>query len=114
MVLRVVVVIKRGCIQPSCLSPYELVCAIQTVEQPKTRLDYINDIIESLAYDNKCDKDDDLFGKSIVSLPRKKERDSTVCSDKSNLVTGGKRSRTVLTECKKGVHAKCSLKHNCI
>ena len=61
-----------------------------TVKQPKTRLDYINDIIESLAYDYKCDKDDKLFGKSIASLPSKKERDCIICSDKSNLVTGGK------------------------
>ena len=30
VLLRVVVVIKRGCIQPSYLSPYELTYAIQT------------------------------------------------------------------------------------
>ena len=38
-----------------------------TVEQTKTRWDYIKDIINSIAYDDKRDMDDDLFGKSIVS-----------------------------------------------
>ena len=106
----VVVVVKRGCTQPSYLSPYEIIGAIQT----KTRLDYIRDIIDSIAYDDKRNIYDDLFGKSIVSLPSKKERYCTVCFDKCNPVTSCKRSKTEFTEYNKGVHAKCSLKPKCI
>lgn len=104
------VVVKWGCTQPSYLSPYEIICAIQT----KTGLDYIKDIIDSIAYDDKRNTDDDLFDKSIVSLPSKKERYCTVCFDKCNPVTSCKRSKTEFTEYNKGVHAKCSLKPKCI
>ena len=81
--------------QPSYLSPYELICAIET----KTRFDYIKGIIDLKEYYDKRDIDDDLFGKSIVSLPSKKERDCTVCSDKCNPATSCKRPRAEFTKC---------------
>ena len=83
-----------------------------TVAHPKTRLEFIKDVIDSLASDYK-----EIMAFSVASnhgianLPGKKEKDCIVCSNWNNPAIGRKRSRTVCTKCAKGVHAKCSLKH---
>ena len=86
-----------------------------TVAHPKTRLEFIKDVIDSLASDYKeIEAVSVSRNQDIRNLPGKKEKDCIVCSDRNNPAIGRKRSRTVCTKCDKGVHAKRSLKHKCL
>ena len=86
-----------------------------TVAHPKTRLEFIKDVIDSLASDYKeIEAVSVSRNQDIRNLPGKKEKDCIVCSDRNNPANGRKRSRTVCTKCDKGVHAKCSLKYKCL
>ena len=86
-----------------------------SVAHPKTRLEFIKDVIDSLASDYKeIEAVSVSRNQDIRNLPGKKEKDCIVCSDRNNPAIGQKRSRTVCTKCDKGVHTNCSLKHKCL
>lgn len=87
-----------------------------TADTPvKSRLRFIQDVIESLASlpSNPPPRQGNRRARtiSVRTLPGKKEKDCCVCSGR---YTGGvrRRSRTVCTFCSKGLHSKCVRQHN--
>ena len=83
-----------------------------TVGHPKTRLEFMKDVIDLRVSDYKETETVSVApNQGIANLPGKKEKDCIVFFDRNNLVIGRKRSTIVCTKCDKGVHAKCSLKH---
>ena len=76
------------------------------VGHPKTSLEFIKDVIDSLVADYKETEAVSVArNQGIGNLPGKKEKDCIVYSDQNNPAIGRKRSRTVYTKYDKGVHA---------
>ena len=87
-----------------------------TVRNSKSRLEFIKDVIDSLASESKAIVGDPVeppsATKKLRHLPGRKERECVVCSDQKN--NAHRRSRAVCSSCQKGVHALCFLKHKCL
>ena len=83
----------------------------------KTRLKFIQEIIEALSETQRCEplarQRRNRGNVTLSTLPGRKEKDCCVCSDRSR---GGvrRRSRTVCKLCGKGLHRDCvNLHQNC-
>ena len=87
-----------------------------TVENPKSRLEFIKDVLDSLASDSKVIVGDPVqpssATKKLTQLPGRKERECVVCSDRKNNTR--RRSRTVSSSCQKCIHALQFQKHKCL
>ena len=77
-----------------------------TVGHPKTRLEFIKDVIDSLVSDYKETEAVSVArNQGIANLPGKKEKDCIAYSDQNNPAIDRKRSRTVCEKYDKGAHA---------
>ena len=78
-----------------------------TVRNPNSRLEFIKDVIDSLASEFKAIVGDPVqppsATKKLTQWLGRKERECVVCSDQKN--NPCRRSRTVCSSCQKGVHA---------
>lgn len=85
----------------------------QTVDKPKSRLEFIKDIIDSLANESKVSEmpAESSTTPKLIQLSGKKERDCAVCSDRKNNIR--RRSTYSCSMCNKGVHTLCFVKHKC-
>ena len=88
-----------------------------TVRNPKSRLEFLKDVIDSLASESKSFVGDPVqpppsATKKLTRLPGWKERECFVCSNRKN--NACRRSRTVSSSCQLGVQALCSQKHRCL
>ena len=87
-----------------------------TVRNPKSGLEFIKDVIDSLASESKAIVGDPVqptsASKKLTQLPGRKERECAVCSDQKNNTR--RRSRTVCSLCQKGVHVLCFQRHKCL
>ena len=85
------------------------------VENPKSRLEYIKDVIDSLAAKFKVMEEvqqPSKKKKKLEQLPPKRKRDCVLCSDRVNKCR--KRSRFRCTQSNKGVHPLSFEKHTCV
>ena len=62
--------------------------------------------------DTKYPPQDDQQGPKYETIPNNKEKDCSVCSDRSKK-DGRKRTRTMCKNCQKDVHHYCMPKHTC-
>ena len=87
-----------------------------TVRNLKSRLEFIKDVVVSLASDFKAIVWDPVqppsATKKLTQLPGRKERECVVCSDQKN--NSCRRSRIACSSYQKGVHALCFQKHKCL
>ena len=88
-----------------------------TFRNPKFRLEFIKNVIDSLASEPKAIVGDPVqpphsATKKLTQLPGKKEMECVVCSDRKN--NACRRSRTVCSSCQKGVYALCFQKYKCL
>ena len=90
----------------TCLLRSSYILCELTLGHPKTRLEFIKDVTDSLVSDYKETEAVSVArNQGIGNLPGKKEKDCIVYSDQNNPAIGRKRSRTVYTKYDKGVHA---------
>ncbi|XP_033755737.1 piggyBac transposable element-derived protein 4-like [Pecten maximus] len=89
-----------------------------TALRAKSRLQYIQAVIEALAGTKKPDNPRRRAVKkvSLITLPQKKEKDCCVCSSRMRHGRGiRRRSRTICSLCERGLHRQCIGRHlNCI
>ena len=92
----------------------------KAIRTPKRRIEYIKDIVDSLALSYRAEEPTNSLPNVVASSSRgvetmegKKQLDCFVCSSRSKDGKGRKRARTRCTYCKKGLHGTCLAKHKC-